>query len=96
MGNSWGPPPGEIFLPGSVPEVLVTEPGKNISPGGCLVGFLQGWKARLAEWEPEAGACFWSGSVTKDPRNGAGPKTSPGFRRVSGFVASLKADANSC
>ncbi|UQZ89921.1 hypothetical protein C4J81_12150 [Deltaproteobacteria bacterium Smac51] len=44
---------------------LVTSPGKNISPGGCLVGFLNGWKVYLAEGEPEARNCFCSGSVTK-------------------------------
>ncbi|UQZ89083.1 hypothetical protein C4J81_07680 [Deltaproteobacteria bacterium Smac51] len=32
-----------MFLPGFIPEVLVTNPGKNISPGGCLVSFLNGF-----------------------------------------------------
>ncbi|UQZ88198.1 hypothetical protein C4J81_02810 [Deltaproteobacteria bacterium Smac51] len=45
-----------IFAPGSVPGVFSHgTQGKNISPGGCLVGFLKSWKERMAEWEPEAG-----------------------------------------
>ncbi|UQZ89009.1 hypothetical protein C4J81_07280 [Deltaproteobacteria bacterium Smac51] len=64
--------------------------GKNISPGGCLVGFLKGWKVCLAEWEPEAGDCFCPVSVTKDPRNGDGTKTIPGFRRVRAISRKFK------
>ncbi|UQZ89977.1 hypothetical protein C4J81_12495 [Deltaproteobacteria bacterium Smac51] len=75
-----------MFLPcsGSV-GFLVTSPGKNISSAGCLVSFFGVWEAGLVEWEPEAGDCFYPGSVTKDPRNGTGIKTIPGFRRVNGI-----------
>ncbi|UQZ87717.1 hypothetical protein C4J81_00175 [Deltaproteobacteria bacterium Smac51] len=61
-----------MFLPGSVPGGLVTEPGKNISPGGFMVSFLERWKVCLAERERKSGACFYPVSVTKTPATETG------------------------
>ncbi|UQZ89327.1 hypothetical protein C4J81_09005 [Deltaproteobacteria bacterium Smac51] len=39
----------KCFCPVRFRGSLVTSPGKNISPGGCLVGFSPAWKVCIAE-----------------------------------------------
>ncbi|UQZ90777.1 hypothetical protein C4J81_16815 [Deltaproteobacteria bacterium Smac51] len=68
-------------------------------PGGSLVGFHKGWKACLAEWEPEAEDCFYPASGDQDFRNRRRDKNNPPLpagqcKSEARLSAILKVDGN--